>query len=378
MKLKITLKSISLATLMFAASAAQAQTSVTIYGAIDSGLYYQNTSAASFSPLAKNTGSTFRYKDAGIYGSVWGMRGNEDLGGGYRANFQLQGSYDSGSGKMGLSDTPGAAAIFNQISTVGISGPFGGVSIGRQVTPMIYAMVETDVRAGQYFGSILTAWIGMNTAAGWPGSSTNGPIGAMWDSNAIVYQSPNFGGVTLGLEYAPGEVSGNNQAARRESAVLKYANGGLHLSALYYDGHDTNPATGIAATGVDNNRLVYLGALYNIAGFSASGSVSNGKNPSNSSKTNIDMYSVGLGYRFTPVFKISSGLYYLKDANNSVNKSTTLALGAEYQLSKRTTLYAQAGKVSNKGTMTQAIGYGQPVAPGMDTTAVMTGIRHTF
>lgn len=376
--MNLKLKSICLATLILSAGAAQAQTSVTLYGAVDTGLYYQNTTAASFSPAAKNTGSTFRYKDGGLYGSVWGIKGTEDLGGGYHANVQLQGAFDSGSGKLGLADTPGGVALFNQIATVGISGGFGSVALGRQVTPMIYAMAETDVRAGEYFGSIVTAWIGMNTAAGWPGTSTNAPIGAMWDSNAIVYQSPNFGGVTLGLEYAPGEVAGNNSAGRRESAVVKYVNGGLRLSALIYDGHDTNLATGVPLTGVDNNRLVYLGALYSIAGFSASTSVSNGKNPSNTGKVNVDMYSVGLGYRFSPVFQLTSGVYYLKDKNNSANQSGLVSLGAEYKLSKMTTLYAQAGKVNNKGTMTQAIGYGQPVSPGMATTAVMTGIRHLF
>ncbi|MQR00474.1 porin [Glaciimonas soli] len=376
MKLKLT----SIATLLVCAGAAQAQTSVTLYGTIDTGLFYQTTSASTLSPAAKNNGSIFAMKDAGYYTSYWGMKGSEDLGSGYKANFQLQGAYSSTTGKFGLSDTLGTTAIFNQIAAVGMSGPFGTFNAGRQITPMIYAMADTDVRDGKFFGSILTAWAAMNTAAGWAGATTNAPIGSLYDSNAIIYESPKFGGATLGLEYAPGGTAGSTKAATRESAVLRYVNGGLHLSAVYYNGYDSNPPLGVVSTpnGTNNNRLSYLGALYTINDFSVSTSFTNAKNPSQANKLDIDSYSLGLGYRFSPVFQITSGVYYLKDNNFSVNKSTMVALGAEYRLSKRTLLYLEAGHVNNKGDMTQMIAYGQPAAPGMATTAVMAGVRHYF
>ena len=359
-------------------SSAYAQSSVTLYGIVDAGLLYQSTSAASFSPTAKDLGHVYRYKDGGIYSSLWGIKGTEDIGGGYYVNFKLQGTFDSGTGKFGLSDTAGVAAQFNQVATVGMSGPFGSVNVGRQIVPMAYAMADTDVRSAQYFGSILTAWIGMNTAAGWPGTSTNGPIGALYDSNAIVYQSPVFGGVSGALEYAPGGVAGQFQGGTRESAVLKYSNYGLKLSAVYYNGHDTNPGPTTVPTGLDNNRFWYLGALYTIKGFSVSASYSNGKNPAHSNLVDLDLYSFGLGYRFAPDFQVTSGIYYLHDRNNSANKSTEFAVGAEYSLSKTTLVYAQAGHVNNKGNATTTISYGSPVAPGMATTAVNIGVRHSF
>ncbi|MHB9841831.1 porin [Paraburkholderia terrae] len=372
------LKWVMAAALAATGSAAYAQSSVTLYGVVDAGLLYQSTSAASFSPAAKNLGKVYRYKDGGIYSSIWGMKGTEDIGGGYSVNFKLQGVFDSGTGKFGLSDTPGVAAQFNQVASVGIAGPFGSVTAGRQIVPMAYAMAETDARSGQYFGSILTAWIGMNTAAGWTGTSTNAAIGALYDSNAIVYQSPTFAGVSAALEYAPGGVAGSFQGGTRESAVLKYSNYGLKLSAVYYNGHDTSPAPGAVPTGFNNNRFWYLGALYTIKGFSVSASYSNGKNPSHSDQVDLDLVSFGLGYRFAPDFQVTSGLYYLKDRNNSTNKSTEVAAGAEYSLSKATLVYGQVGYVNNRGIMTQTITYGQPVAPGMGTTAVMMGLRHYF
>lgn len=376
MKLRIA----SIAILMASATLtpAQAQTSVTVYGSLDSGLFHQNTSAATLSGKAADTGSITKLKDGGIYTSSWGIRGSEDLGGGYKSNFKLQGVFDSSTGKLGLTDTTGVAGVFNQFTTIGISGPFGSVVAGRQIVPMIYAMAETDVRSAQYFGSILTAWIGMNTAAGWSGANTNAPIGALYDSNALVYQSPVFYGFEAALELALGNGNGGIRAGSRESAVLKYSNGGLKLAAAYYNGRDTNPSPTTVPSGVNNNRFMYLGGLYNINNFQVSASVGNGKNPANHGQADIDLYSVGFGYRYSPLLKFSSGIYHLKDKNSSANRSTEYALGLEYSLSRRTMLYAQLAYVNNKGSMNQMIEYGAPTAPGRGTTGEMIGIRHTF
>jgi len=365
-------------TLTALTGAAHAQSSVTLYGSVDSGLLYQNTSAATYSPLAKNTGSIFRMKDGGVYSSFLGFTGTEDLGGGWQSNFKLQGAFDSTNGKFGLSGTAGAAAQFNQVADVGMSGPYGSLTMGRQIIPLTYAMAYTDVRQGDYFGSIFTALVSMNAAAGWPGTSTNAQLGAVFDDNAIVYVSPKFGGVTASLEYAPGGVSGSLQGNTRESAVLQYDNYGLKLAAVYYNGHDTNPTPTTVPTGLDNNRFMYAGALYTINGFSVSGSFSNGRNPAHSSVTNFDMISGGVAYKFTPAFDVTSAVYDLKDENHSTNHSTEFILGADYSLSKSTTLYAQVGYVDNHGTMNQSIEYGQPTAPGIDTTAAMVGIRKRF
>ena len=378
-------KSYSLAVLTVFSAAAHAQSSVTLYGVADSGLLYQSTSAATFQPRAPNLGHVYELKDGGIYSSFWGLKGSEDIGGGYKIKFKLQGTFNTTNGKSGLSDTPGTTALFNQYATVGATGPFGTFDAGRQIIPMIYAMAETDVRGAQYFGSILTAWLGINQAAAWPGTSTNAPIGALYDSNALVYSSPKFYGTTLALEYAPGGVAGQFQGGTRESAVLKYSNYGLNLSAVYYNGHDTNPypltypaTPAVPATGSDNNRFYYFGAMYTISGFSVSASYAIGKNPAKSNSVDFEMVSGGLGYQFNPAFKITSGYYYLKDRNNSANHSSEFAVGAEYNLSVRTKAYAQLGYVNNKGTMNQTIIYGAPVAPGVSTTAAMVGIRHSF
>jgi predicted porin len=401
MKLRITCA----AALFAFAGAAHAQSSVTLYGTLDSGLLYQSTSAsyaaAPFLPNSKingNAGHVVQLKDGGIYSSIFGLKGTEDLGGGYAANFKLQGAFNSSNGQSGKADTPTATSLFTQVTTVGVSSPFGKIDFGRQFAPMAYAMAETDVRNAQYFGSVLTAWLTMNTMSGWAGSNTNGQIGALYDDNAIVYNSPSFYGVSAALEYAPGGVPGQAQGGTRESAVLKYSGFGLNADAVYYNGHDANPysyqaaaqglTNGTNPTGLNNNRFVYFGAKYTWHGLSVSGSWSNGRNPAAPDGSSnpkyftpsgdLDMWTGGIGYRFSPAFDITSGVYYVKDEKHNANQSTAYAIGADYNLSKTTLVYAQAGYVSNRGEMNQELIYGTPVAPGRNTTAVNIGLRHTF
>ena len=365
---------------------AHAQSSVTLYGVIDSGLLYQSTSGPALVGLKSAQGHVFAVKDGGIYASGWGIRGSEAIGGGYKINFKLQEAFNSSNGGFQLSDTPGVGAAFSQYAMVGISGPFGSIDAGRQIVPMIWAMADTDVRHAQYFGSILTAWIGMNQAAGWVPTSTNAPIGALYDSNALVYRSPSFHGASIELEYAPGGVAGQAQGGTRESAVLRYANDGLRLAAVYYNGHDTNPfpatypnSPAIPATGNNNNRFYYLGALYTLKGFTVSASYSLGKNPSNTRRADLDLWSAGLGYRFSPFLEITSGFYYLRSKSQAFpGHSLEESLAVDYSISKQTTLYAEVGHVANSGVMNQMIVYGSFVAPNTSTTAAMVGVRHAF
>lgn len=359
---------------------AHAESSVVLFGAVDGGLLTQTSSAASFSPNAPNTKGFVRYQDGGVDSSVFGMSGREDLGNGYQATFRLVGSFDSGSGKSGPSDTAGVSALFGRTADVGMTGPFGSVTAGRQVTPMLFALAATDVRGAQNFGSVMTALIGINTAAGWQGASTNGPLGSVYDSNAIVYSTPTFAGVSATLEYAPGGVAGQPQGGTRESAVLQYNNYGLQLAAVYYNGHDTNPPLGSppAPNGDDNNRFVSLSALYARGPVSVSLLFANGRNPSNSGAASFDIISGGMGYQITPALSLTSGIYFLRDNNVSSNRSTAFALGGTYSLSKRTLVYLNGGYVDNRGTMNQTLAYGQPVAPGVGTSAFNLGLRHTF
>jgi predicted porin len=148
--------------------------------------------------------------------------------------------------------------------------------------------------------------------------------------------------------------------------------------AAYYIRHDTNPIPTSVATGLNNNRFYDASALYSTNGFTVSTSFSNGRNRAHASTTNFDMISGGFGYRFTPAFEVTSSVYYIKDENNSANKSIKHVVGANYSLCKATSFYAQVGYVDNYGKMNQSIEYGQLGARGANTMAAMVGIRKLF
>src|SRR5258708_25807333 len=98
--------------------AAQAQSSVTLYGVADDGITYTN-----------NQGGHASYQtfSGGLGGSKFGLLGKEDLGGGTSAIFQLESGYDVNSGKLGYN-----GRLFGRQSFVGLSGDDGSVRLGRQ------------------------------------------------------------------------------------------------------------------------------------------------------------------------------------------------------------------------------------------------------
>ena len=128
---------IAAAVLAASAGAAQAQ-NVTIYGIVDTGLEYQSKVAT-----ASGDDSRFSMQNGGILPSIWGFKGSEDLGGGLKAVFNLEGDFgaDTGGARFG-----GALMLFGRQANVGLSGGFGTVLLGRQYSPAILAELGTDPR----------------------------------------------------------------------------------------------------------------------------------------------------------------------------------------------------------------------------------------
>lgn len=399
MKIKLLATSIAALGCSFA-SAQQAQ--VTVYGNLDVGISTQSTSATGYATNVPgntaNKGTLNRLQDGGIGGSNFGLKGSADIGGGLKSSFQLQGNanVDTGAGSATSGTITPSTALFNQTAKVALSGEFGEISLGRQVAPMYIALGYTDAREARYSGSILSAFVGMNSSNGWAGGTTNAPMGAIYDDNAVIYVSPTINGMTASLEYSFGEIPGNANAGSRVSATLLYANpNGLRLSAAVYNGYDsyTLPAN---ANGTLNNQFYHLGALYAFDQYTVSASYSKGKNPSGlpagvgvvsaaaptlgqtTPNADYDITSVGFGYKISPEYRVTSGYYNLRDNTNNANTSGLFALGLDRYLDKSTMLYALLGRVSNQGTMNQAIIYGSPVGAGVETTAFMVGVRRSF
>lgn len=119
---------LALAVLGAFAGAASAQTNVTIYGVVDAGITHENGAAGSVTKLATGVQS----------GNRLGFKGTEDLGGGLKANFQIENGFnlDTGTQRQG--------ALFGRQAYVGLSGNFGAINLGRQYNPVFNALDSID------------------------------------------------------------------------------------------------------------------------------------------------------------------------------------------------------------------------------------------
>ena len=129
---------------------AAAQTNVTMYGVVDTALSFDKAGTNKVTQLTNEGQNTT---------NRWGIKGSEDLGGGLKANFQLESTLNfvGGSNSTGLglgatttggqnSGQPAASALaFSRVGVVGLSGGFGSVDFGRNYTPHFLVLTSYDV-----------------------------------------------------------------------------------------------------------------------------------------------------------------------------------------------------------------------------------------
>jgi predicted porin len=265
-----------------AAGAAFAQSSVTIYGKVDAGVF-------------KSIGSnTTELGEAS--GSRVGFMGSEDLGGGLKANFKLETRLKP--------DTGAANANFwNGTSIVGVSGAFGSVDLGRT-----YSAAFNTAAAADVFG-----WDGVaqNTTASRAGTS-----GALRFGNGVFYTSPNFSGFTAKVSYALKETTGANNGT---SLNLAYANGPISASI----GTEKN---------IDGNKYQGVAAAYDFGVAKAFVLLAKGEVGAVDNKSTVVGVTVPMG---AATLKAS----YARMKSDDTTTISQLGLGARYALSKRTDLY---------------------------------------
>ena len=174
-------KVLTTATLAVFATAAHAQSSVTLYGLIDAGISYVNNSKP-----ATGHDNLFKYDDGVAQGSRWGLRGTEDLGGGLKALFVLENGFNSGNGTLGQ-----GGALFGRQAYVGLSQDnVGSLTFGRQYS------FSTDYLGGNYS-------TGGQTVAGNYAYHINDvdQLTSSRINNAVKFSSANFSGLTFGAMY---------------------------------------------------------------------------------------------------------------------------------------------------------------------------------
>ncbi|WP_031362542.1 porin [Caballeronia sordidicola] len=378
-------KALLAASLLTVGVAAHAQSSVTLYGRLDAGLEYTSGApVGAGNSVTTNTGHQFRAESGDWGTSLWGMKGVEDLGGGNKAVFQLEGSFNTMTGQG-----PGNNGLFNRWATVGIANDqFGTLLLGREL------FISNGVWDFDPFGQSNWSSASLVRGRNWPQSSNN-----------VSYQSPKIAGFDVYGQYSfsntPGfNGSGGNPAApglgREGGLQVTYTNSLFQVRGLYDEiRNNVNGGLGDPAAGSPNGPFsygreyfagvnVFLGQFKIQAVYQAS-RTSGETNVPIGTPTTTDQEWGGVTWQATPAAALIAAVYHV-NANNGAGNGNIYTIGGSYNLSKRTLLDIQVAsarnsKTANFGLNANAAGdtvsTGNPL-PGQSQTGVYAGIQHSF
>lgn len=326
-----------------ASAAALAQSSVSFYGILDASVaYVDNANAAKKSVTLLNDGA--------LLSSRWGLRGGEDLGGGLKARFTLEGDVNTGTGAHN------AAGLFRRAAWVALaSDSWGELRLGRTMSTII-----SEYHQG--FASPSNS-LAVTTAIG------TGVSDDYFVANMISYYSPVISGVQGVVQYAPGEEAGDSKVRSRIYGTLKYNTKEFGVSASFAD---------IKGTTGDNSRAWYhLNGRYNMGDW----------------KFTLGYYDINHGSDATTTAPDNSG--YMASAAYQLNAKTSvtgawiksdkdaslLSLQTRYALSKRTSVYALLNRADNGKEGVKISPIFQDIssgAAGTKQTALALGVIHSF
>ena len=396
---------LALAVLGAFAGAASAQTNVTLYGIADVGVGMSDKGGDSDSFLTVFSGvqSTSRF----------GIRGQEDLGGGLAATFNIEAGVNWDNGDADSS-------FWQRRAVVGLKGGFGEVRLGRDYTPGFSAAGATDVMGYGLFGNWLTFTAqGIGTSAL---QNVGVPVGdsAVFSgvttgidtraSNGIHYTSPAFGntkcaavpaptecgafsgGLTFTAMYAAGEADGSinttNQLLSNPEGngdmwggAVVYRGGPLTLQG-YYQTREFNNLAG--STG---DKAQYgVGAQFVFGQFRIAGNYGYVEADTNRGFTAEKTgYGIGAGMKIGAGEILVNYIWQEFDSNLAAGvtpQSDTWGLAYVHPLSKRTNVYASYGQTANDDGAQTGINYSQSSvaasAANADAKAFAVGVRHLF
>lgn len=370
MKLKIT----AAAALAALAVPSFAQSNVTLYGVAD--MFYQ---------YADGANSLSRAQSGGLAGSRFGLRGSEDLGGGLRANFTLEGGVNLDDGTSGQ-----GGAMFGRQAHVGLSGSFGSVSLGRQYTALYAATNDhslfTSAPAGPStaliggFGGGYELVRGASATGVPPQAGATGNGGPIRVNNSIKYESPSLAGFKLGAVYGMGEIAGASGDNQIMEASARYTGHGFDVIGSYL----TDEARGGIGVNSTDARIGTLSGAYNFAPFRV---VAGYINFDDKRVADLDGEGAWVGVDYQTGKTTWKAQYVLSSPKNvSGADSKAFGVGVVYDLSKRTAVYSSLTRFSNDanagagglGRFNAALPAGLTSAGDNDITELALGIRHTF
>lgn len=386
------------------AMSAHAQSTVTLYGIVDTGIGYQSNSAS----LGKTTGGKSVVKMVqGVWaGDRFGLKGSEDLGGGSKAIFQLEQGFNP---DTGAESTSGLG--FSRAAFVGLTNQnYGTLTAGRQYAPYYTLLAPYSP----------TTWL--TGAYGAHPGDVDSMDTIYRINNSLVYTSPSFAGLTVSGMYAFGGVAGSTNAGSTWSVAAQYLHGPFGLAVGFerlnnstvgggaWGANSTassNGEPGVSAitngyqTAAAQQRFAVTGGYKFNDQWDVSASYSNTQYVAGAGSSFHDtaIFNTGgvvLHYKPLSALDLAAGVAYTRatEANGITNAASyqQYNLTQFYSLSKRTGLYfIEAYQRANGKTLgtngagsiidaTADIGDGQNSAPSSSHTMVAggVGIIHKF
>lgn len=301
----MSLTRLTAAAVLAACAGAAAAQSYTMYGLID--LSVGSTKAPGATSSAKNIES------GQMTTSFLGFRGQEDLGGGMAAVFRLETFIRNDTGASGRF---GADTFWSRNSTVGLTkNGMGTLTLGRNTTPLFVQTLLNNA-FGDSFG--YSPAIRHYFTSG----TTTGDTG--WN-DSVLYLSPRVGGFGFGVIAALKEPSNGGNFGLNAS----YGSGPLSVSAAWQDVKKDGGAP------TADTRTWQLAGNYDLGVAKVFAQIGNADNRT----ANVDYDITGLGVRATLGQGALIGQYGRISPSTGASR-TTISLGYQYFLSKRTDLYA--------------------------------------
>jgi predicted porin len=339
-----------------AAGGAQAQSNVQVYGLLDVGVENANNQTPT-------GGSMTRVISGGMNTSRWGLRGTEDLGGGLKAVFGLEGGI--------LMDTGAQdGALFKRQAYVGLEGAFGRVVMGRSFTSVYDTVIAFDPMGFAPFYSWATS--GPATGPSKYGFTT------AYDN--IIKYSGSVGDFKFGANYAAGEQTTGTQDSAKVGFTTVYKLGAANLMATW----ERNNGNTVAATGNrDKNTVWHIGANYETGPVKLWAVLRDYKLVAGKALTaDVDATTTwaGVAWKTDAVTTLTGAVYHVNVKNVAAGKDadpTMYVARYRYALSKRTDLHVSAAYAKAKNG--QLTGLSRDDAGYADSQrGVTVGMQHRF
>lgn len=299
-----------------AATSAFAQSSVTLFGLIDTTIRYStNDNRAGDNKL--------QMMDGYLTGNRWGLRGTEDLGGGTQAIYMLESGFSPDTGALQQ-----GGRLFGRQAYVGFKMPYGGqLTMGRQYT-IAAEIIPTYEATG----------VGLNPNVGYTSFNYDG----LRYDNTIRYGHNFGGGFTGAVGYTFGEVAGDIGRGSAVGVNMAYANGPFTFGAVYQTTRDVSGAAyfnALPAGASSRQTLWSLGGTYKLGNATKLFAGYMNNRLSDADYRNNDFFA-GVHYDVTAALKLIGSVHYdrLRHQSNNGTRVTSVAM-LDYYFSKRTDVY---------------------------------------